>query len=174
MTSNEEKYCHALMDMVTGTADERFTYNNLFADLYLCDFTWPDYIAGDANRAEDGLQLRHDLGYEDILQGKPCSVLEMMMALAVRIEQDLMYNPEEGDRTAQWFWEMIVNLDLGAQYDSNYSSAYVNSCIERFLRREYDADGRNGGLFHLECPRKDLRHVEIWYQAMWWLVEIDN
>lgn len=170
----DEKYCRKLMNIVAGSVDERFTYDELFKHLYSYDFTWSDSVPGDINRAEDGLQLRHDLGFNDILQDKPCSVLEMLIALAVRIEQDLMYDSEEGDRTAQWFWEMIVNMGLGSQYDRNYNPAYVNSCIEKFIRREYDADGRNGGIFILNNPRRDLRYVEIWYQAMWWLTEIDN
>lgn len=170
----EEEYCHKLISLVYDEKDNAYTYNNMLMDLYSYDFTWPHSIPGDSNRYEDGLQLRHELGFGDILADKPCSVLEMLVALAVRIEQNLMYNSEEGDRTAQWFWEMIVNMGLGSQHDRNYVPAYVNSCIERFLRREYDADGRNGGIFILNNPRKDLRDVEIWYQAMWWLVEITD
>lgn len=170
----EEKYCRKLISLVYDSKDTTYTYNELFMALYSYDFTWSSSVPGDANRAEDGLQLRHDLGFDDILSDKPCSVLEMLIALAVRIEQDIMYNSEIGDRTSQWFWEMIINMELGSQHDYNYVPAYVNSCIERFLRREYDADGRNGGIFVLNNPRRDLRYVEIWYQAMWWLAELDN
>jgi hypothetical protein len=168
----EEKYCRKLISMVYNKQYTSETYNNLFMDLYSRDFTWT--IPGDANRAADGLKLRERLGFNDILQEKPCSILEMLVALANRIETDLMYNPEEGDRTAQWFWEMIVNMNLGSQSDRNYDPAYVNSCVEIFIRREYDADGGNGGIFVLDNPRNDLRKTEIWYQAMWYLVEIGS
>ena len=167
----EEKYCREIISIVFNKRYAINTYNNLFMDLYSRDFTWPRTIPGDANRAEDGLQLRHDYGYDDILKDKPCSILEMLIALAIRMEQDIMHNSEEGDRTEQWFWEMIINMGLGSQNDHNYDPAYVNSCIERFIRREYDADGGNGGIFVLQNPRRDLKYVEIWYQAMWYLVE---
>ena len=171
---DEERYCRKLISIVFNKRYSVHTYNNLFMHLYAYDFTWPRSIPGDANRAEDGLQLRRDLGFYDILTDKPCSILEMLIALAMRLERDAMHNHEEGDRTSQWFWEMIVNMGLGSQNDVNYDSAYVNSCIERFIRREYDADGGNGGIFVLNSPRRDLRDVEIWYQAMWYLTEISN
>ena len=168
--SPEEKYCRKLISIVFDKRYSIETYNNLFMDLYSYDFKWPRTVPGDANRAGDGLQLRHDLCDCDILD-KPCSVLEMLIALAIRMEQDIMHNSEEGDRTGQWFWEMLSSMGLSTQNDRNYDPAYVNSCIERFIRREYDADGRNGGIFVLNNPRRDLRYVEIWYQAMWYLVE---
>lgn len=169
----EEKYCRKLISMVYDKSYTNDTFNNLFMELYSYDFTWPRSIPGDANRADDGLQLRHSLGFSDILQDKPCSILEMLIALAIRIENDVMHSSEEGDRTAQWFWEMIVNMGLGSQNDLNYDHAYVNYCIERFINREYDADGNNGGIFVLDNPRRDLRYVEVWYQAMWYLTEIN-
>lgn len=167
----EEKYCRKLISIVFDKRYSVDTYNNLFMYLYSCDFTWPRSVPGDANRAEDGLQLRHDLGFSDILQDKPCSILEMLIALSLRIEQDVMHNSEEGDRTSQWFWEMMVNLGLGSQSDRNYDPAYVNSCVDRFINRKYDADGGNGGIFVIGRPRRDLRLVELWYQAMWYLTE---
>lgn len=174
MMNNEEKYCRKLISIVYNESYSAFTYSKLFNDLYSYDFTWSQSIPGDVNRAEDGLQLRHDMGVFDILQDKPCSILEMLIALSMRLERDIMHNTDEGDRTAQWFWEMIVNLGLGSQNDVNYDPVYVNSCIERFIRREYDADGGNGGIFVLNNPRRDLRNVEIWYQAMWYLTEISS
>lgn len=172
--SPEEKYCRKLIGIVYDKRYGTETYNDLFMHLYSCDFIWPRSVPGDANRAEDGIQLRKDLGFYDILSDKPCSILELLIALAIRIEQSVMFSPEEGDRTGQWFWMMITNLNLGSQNDHNYDPAYVNSCIDIFVRREYDADGSNGGLFVLRNPRNDLRYVEIWYQAMWFLVELDN
>lgn len=169
----EEKYCRKLISIIYDKNYSNDTYNNLFMDLYTCDFTWSRTVPRDGDRAEDGLQLRQKLGFSDILQDKPCSVLEMLIALAIRIDNELMYSFDEGDRTVQWFWEMIVNMGLGSQNDYNYDAAYVNSCIERFIRREYDADGSNGGIFVLSNPRENLKNVDIWYQAMWYLSEIN-
>lgn len=170
----EEKYCRKLISIIFKSTYGSETYNNLFMHLYSCDFTWPRSVPRDENRAEDGIRLRREMGFGEILQDKPCSILEMLIALAIRIEECYMHDREKGDRTSQWFWEMLVNMGVGAQSDRNYDPAYVNSCIERFIRREYDADGGNGGIFVLENPREDLRNVDIWYQAMWYVTEISN
>ena len=171
---NDARYRRKLISIVFNNRYSDESYDKLFEHLYSCDFEWPDEIPGDFNRAADGIQLRKDLGFYDISDNKPCSILEMLIALAMRMDQDIMYSPEEGDRTGLWFWEMLANLQLVSQNDYNYDAAYVDSCIEIFLRRQYDADGSNGGLFVLNNPRKDLRGIEIWYQAMWWLTELDQ
>ena len=130
----------------------------------------------DANRAEDGADLRFKFGYESklkrstverYLNDSPCSVLEMMIALAIH-EENIMSNPETGDRTGRWFWNMVDNLGLGDMNDENFNPEKVDKIIDRFLKREYEKDGK-GGLFSVGNARFDLRTVEIWYQAMWYL-----
>ena len=39
-----------------------------------------------------------------------CSVLEMMVALAICCEETYMDNPNIGNRTGQWFWNMVKNI----------------------------------------------------------------
>lgn len=140
--------------------------------LHKCEFRYS--IPRDKNRAHDGIALRDRFayfnGYEDltnVLVG-PCTVLEMILALAIRCEETIMDNPEIGDRTAQWFWGMITNLGLGSMYNDRYDKQYVDFVINRFLDREYASDG-TGGLFTVRDCRKDLRKVEIWYQLNWYL-----
>jgi hypothetical protein len=94
----------------------------------------------------------------------PCSVLEMLIALAIRCE-DLTDDPGLGDRTAQWFWEMITTMGLSTMHDSNYNEWLVNDVVTRFLNREYDPDGR-GGLFRVRNWDRDMRTAEIWHQLM--------
>ena len=132
-------------------------------------------IPRDSNREADGIDLRYRFayfhGYEEVpqcLEDRPCSVLEMMVALAVRCEEGIMDDPDVGDRTGQWFWEMIKNLGLGSMTDARFDEEYVESVIERFLNREYEPDGR-GGLFRIRNCTEDLRNVEIWYQMCWYL-----
>jgi hypothetical protein len=98
----------------------------------------------------------------------PCSVLEMMIALAVRCEEHIMDDPNIGNRTGQWFWGMIVNLGLGAVTDERYDARLVDERIGRFLNRDYEPNGR-GGLFTVRNCKYDLRDVEIWYQLCWYL-----
>lgn len=173
-------YYHWLFDIVCG---ERFaegiSYNRLLTYLHNIEFTY--MIPKDQNRAEDGISLRYRFaitqGYEeevdeilDILDG-PCSVFEMMIALAIRCEENIMDDPTMGDRTGQWFWGMIVNLGLGAMMDGKFQKGYVYEVIDRFLRREYEPNGE-GGLFTIRRSPRDLRDVEIWIQLLWFLDSI--
>lgn len=129
----------------------------------------------DANRAIDGTELRYRFAYEnqyldttmiaEYLDYRPCSVLEMMVALVLRCEEETMSNSDIGNRTGQWFWDMIVNLGLGSMDDIDYDPLYTDNVLDRFLHREYEPNG-DGGLFTVENCRIDLRTVEIWYQ-MW-------
>lgn len=141
---------------------------------YLHDKEFRYRISYDANRFSDGVDLRYRFslfdGYEDAmtyLEG-PCSVLEMIVALAIRCEETIMDDPQYGDRTGQWFWSMIVNLGLGDMTDDRFDDIYVDNVIERFLDRDYEADGR-GGLFTIKNCDHDLRDVEIWHQLCWYL-----
>lgn len=154
-------------------------YALLFKHLHQREFTYP--LPMDEARAKDGLELRdqfaREKGFsyeeiEDILQG-PCSVLEMMVGLALRMEISLMTNPDEGDRTGVWFWGMLVTMKLGPMTDENYSREYVDERIDIMLNREYRANGE-GGLFALRHADRDMRDVEIWYQMNFYLIELDE
>ena len=57
--------------------------------------------------------------------------------------------------------------------DDEYDKQVANKIINRFLNRDYGKDGR-GGLFTIEGAKRDLRYVEIWSQAMWYLDQFDN
>ena len=154
------------------------SYNKLLRYLYDTEFIF--IIKMDENRAEDGIGLRRrfdiDHGFESgylssYLGNKPCSILEMMVALALRCEETIMLNGEYGDRTGQWFWGMIASLGLGSMTDDNYDEDYVEYSVNIFLNRRYRPDGR-GGLFTIRGCNQDLRDVEIWIQLLWYLDSI--
>lgn len=137
-------------------------------------------IPMDANRESDGFDLRYLFAcakdyphpmVAHILDCSPCSVLEMMVALAHRCESQFMSDPEIGDRTSQWFWGMICSLGLDEATDDNYDEQFVDTVLDRFLNREYERDGK-GGLFTIKGTTEDLRQVEIWYQMCWYLNSI--
>lgn len=144
---------------------------------FLDDVPFTFLLTMDANRIQDGLDLRYrfqcDCGYSDYqfnryFQDKECSVLEMMVALAIRLEEHIMYDPDIGNRTSKWFWLMIENLGLLSMDDSHFDIEYVENVVQRFLEREYNSNGQ-GGLFVIDNLECDLRDVEIWYQACWYL-----
>lgn len=180
MTKNEiiDEYFEWLSYVVCGEQYEsEVSYRKLLTHLHEVEFTY--ILPMDENRAGNGINLRYrwaldideDTDYIlDVLDG-PCSVLEMMVALALHCEENIMDDPMYGNRTGQWFWGMVNNLGLGAMYDKLYDERYVDEVITRFLNREYERDGR-GGLFTIKNCKYDLRDVEIWHQLSWYLSTI--
>lgn len=161
----DDKYFEWMYDLVCeGRYARGISYRKLLGYLHEVEFTYT--ISNDANRAEDGIDLRRRFPYGFALDG-PCSVLEMMIALAIRCEESIMDDPKVGNRTGQWFWRMVTNLGLGSMSDNRFDEKLVKNVIERFLDRDYEPDGR-GGLFTVCCDY-DLRDVEIWIQLGWYL-----
>lgn len=147
----------------------RISFYKLLSHLHLREFTYT--IFNDKNRAQDGIDLRYrfylgsNYKLEDIQTylDQPCSVLEMIAALALRCEEHIMDDPRKGNRTQQWFWSMIVSLGLGSMLDERYDREYVDYVIDRFLNHEYEPNGK-GGLFTVPNSDEDFRTMEIWYQ----------
>ena len=155
-----------------GRSHDKVSYTKLFECLHQIEFTY--LIPKDANRAGDGIDLRYrfamlkdDVGIVDILDG-PCSVLEMMVALAIRCEETIMDNTGYGDRTGQWFWDMMNNLGIGMMNNDIFEAEIVEDIIHNFLNRCYEPDGK-GGLFYIRGCEDDLRDIEIWVQLCWYL-----
>ncbi len=179
MTQNEliDQYFDWMYQLV---ADDRYTnksYRKLFMRLYDTEFIYT--IPMDGNRAEDGIELRYRFGREQLysdamiasyLDDRPCSILEMMIALSIRCEEHIMDDPDIGNRTGQWFWSMLVSLGIGAMDDRKFDRYFVDRTLERFLDRRYERNGE-GGLFTVNNGR-DMRQTEIWYQMQYHLGEI--
>jgi len=135
----------------------------------------------DGNRFEDGIDLRyrygdeHGLSQSDVqsaLDNRACSVFEMMVALAVRIEDHIMYDPDKGDRQSKWFWVMFENLGLKSMTNSRFDKDYILDVVDRLNYREYEPDG-TGGLFITHDPTKNMLEEEIWYQMQQYLNELE-
>lgn len=171
-------YFEWLFNLVCGKKyAKQISYRKLLTHLHNIEFTY--IIPMDVNRAEDGIDLRWRFvcsletppdHYENLLADLdgPCSVFEMMVALAIRCEETIMDDPSIGNRTGQWFWGMVVSLGLGGMADSKFDRQFVDAIVSRFLSRKYEADGK-GGLFTIRNCDRDLRDVEIWHQLCWYL-----
>ena len=173
-----DEYFEWLCDKVSGCRNNS-RYTQLFEYLFNKEFTY--ILDMDENRFKDGIELRYRFAYEEnysdddisnSFRREPCSVLEMMVALAVRCEDHIMEDAEFGNRTGVWFWDMLTNLGIDQACDGNFSVYEVDDIIERFLNREYEPDGR-GGLFTVKNCEYDLRDIEIWYQLHLYLSTIN-
>lgn len=168
---NKGEYFDYLIDKV----GERGKHRLLLSFLFDSEFTWSYKVPTDANRAKDGTFLRSRYANEtgDFLlysdRQEPCNVLEMLVALSIRIEEDIMGDPGN-DHPEKWFWEMIKNLGLYPATDNVFSEDLVGKVVRIWLTRSYEANGL-GGLFPLQNPKKDQRLVSIWDQMNFYLNE---
>ena len=149
------------------------THKKLLYFMFNYPFKW--MIDKDSNRAGDGLSLRYeyavdyDPGFDDVYTHE-CSVLEMMVALALRCERDFTGDPEIGLVVDKWFWNMIDNMGLTRCNDYAFDENKVSRKIDRMLYREYEPNGK-GGLFIIKEPGADIRDIEIWSQMNWYISE---
>lgn len=147
---------------------EHGSYDQLIHILHLTPFY--SSIPMDKNRIEDGLNLRTRYSHQ-MTKDEPASVLEVMVALAYRCEEEYMADPDYGDRTGEWFFGMIQSLGLAGMDDSRFNLIYTMNILERFLNREFKPNGE-GSLFTVQNSNQDFRKTEIWYQMCWYLDEI--
>jgi hypothetical protein len=179
ITKTNRKIKQDYFDWLYQKIEERESsgLEDFISDLHSCAFVC--LIPNDDNRAEDGLQLRNrfadELNFDladDVLSG-PCTVLEMLIALANRMDF-ILFDHNKGNRTTMWFWLFIDNLKL-KKYNSNDEDAIRKKqlnkiIIKKFVRRDYHQTGK-GGLFPINSPASDQRNVEIWYQMMDYISE---
>lgn len=153
------------------------SYRKLLSYLHNRDFTYS--FEFDGNRAEDGIDLRYRFAYEhhydntlvlNCLDRGECSVLEMMVALALKCEE-YMDDPEFDNRTGRWFWDMMTSLGLDRMSNLYFDESRAEEIIDIFLNRDYAPNGK-GGLFTIRRCGHDLREVEIWHQMCWYLNDI--
>lgn len=174
----EDSYFQFLMRLIDNERPQppARNYGVLLHYMYNMEFEY--IIPLDENRAYDGLNLRYlfstdaPFNYNDILDAldDPCSILEMIIGLAHRIETDITCEPDGIDRTSELFWQMISSLGLEDMTDSNFNSDKVIDILRCFLNRRYSPNGQ-GGLFTVNNYDGDMRDIEIWYQANIWLNE---
>ena len=156
---------------------KEISYKKLLTHLHETKYSWR--LKKDKDRNEDGRNLRWRFAQErdnkrarimdyelDHELGSQCSVLEMIIALAVRCEETIMDDTSYGDRTGQWFWGMITNLGLGSMTDIDYDKDYVNGVLKKFLDNKYESSGE-GGLFTIKNCDCDLRKINIWTTLCW-------
>lgn len=168
----DEEYFRWLVGIVMEDGDDpSLTYWCLLADLHCSLF---DHSVGfDMNRAADGRALREEYLSVGPLPpfgwgNSPCSFLEVLIALARRIDETV---GDDGDDEARWFWMMVDNLGLIRYNDEAYDSEAereISEAVRAVNQRSFDELGV-GGLFPL--PKKpsppypsDMRRADLWDQ----------
>lgn len=129
-----------------------------------------DSVPNDDNRAHEGMQLRDEFistlktidveDYTELQSLGPCSIFEMLIALASRADYLTAHGID------WWFREFMDNLGLSKHSDKDYaprSGIQVSRIVSKFNNRQYSRTGR-GGIFPLQRAKKDQRTLELLYQ----------
>lgn len=146
-------------------------YSEILFQLHDTDFVWA--LELDASRAKEGLELRkeyYDICHDDwvMLMDKDCSVLEMLIALARRMD-DMLVDDNTSTRVPIWFWEMFENLGL-KKYTNTFlwleleDDLYdIQEILRIWMHRDFEPDGVKS-VFPLRNPTHDQRERTIVYQ----------
>lgn len=146
------------------------TYWNLFKILFTKEFVW--IIPNDDNRVEDGKDLRLEFldakeinCEDDEWLNMGCSMLELLIGLSRRLAFETNAEP------AEWFWDLLENLDLRQYNDrAHIPASKVDDILNTVIWRTYRRDG-TGGLFPLQRAERDQRDIELWYQLSAYILE---
>lgn len=167
LNRNQEEYVEWLyFDVLKGPESRFKAYISLVRTLYTIPFRWVHPM--DKNRYMDALYMRNEYYY---IVDDEISVLEVLIALSVRMEKDIMAPAMGENDYFRWFWGMIEHLELDEFDENNYDEGWILKIIDAFLDRKYDKNGENGGLFPLHFCNRDAREMEIWDQMNEYLVE---
>lgn len=134
-----EEYFFYLLRIVKAKKEQ---YSELLKTLHMEDYIWE--VPEDRRRAMDGLSLREDfladfcglIDEEELIsfQNFPCSVLEMLVALAIRVDEEYLSDLKE-PHPEKIFWEMIDNLGLKKYENRAFLREKVKNVISHFLKK---------------------------------------
>lgn len=133
--------------------------------LHNMEFIW--ILDHDRRRALDGLTLRSKYPrfkeFDQVDHDRPCSVLEMLAALAIRMDKEWIGNARINKAYIP-FKDMIQNLNL------NEKNFYQN--VNDWMYRRFGRNGE-GSIFPLKrpIPGEDQRDIEIWNQMIRYINE---
>lgn len=151
-------------------------YSFLMEELWNIEFFVLPEFPMDKNRAEDGLALRdrfqNDLGKGIPMRGKPCSVLEMLLALSERMDLEYVGSPGEIHNDVIFF-HMLKNLGLENCQNLGWNwlcREKISQSCEKLNKKITTKNGR-GELFPLKNWRKRGKKREIWAQMQAYISE---
>lgn len=128
----------------------------------------------DENRELDAHFLRQQFLREENIDerciwGERASVLEVLVAMSIRIETEIT-GEVDNDHLERWFWVILENLGLNMYDDDRYDRAKINGILDIWMSRKYKKDGKNGA-FPLRKTSLDQREIDLWYQMQLYLTE---
>lgn len=144
-------------------------YSKLLDRLF--DTPFVAILSSDINRVDDGLYLRTEYPrrISEVLQEYPCSVLEVLIALAKRMDIEYVGTPGL-DRTHDIFYLFLDNLGLLYYNNRRYREREVYDILDTWMRRKFLSNGE-GSIFPLHRCIRDQRNNSIWSQMQSYIIE---
>lgn len=178
MTSHSAQYWQWLSSIIGQNDKSIQTHSYVLGLLYselFCAFCEDDH-----SRMQDALDLRESFCRDNPNERLyfptfsanmgPVNVLEVLIALCIRVENDIACDPRCEPNPGKWFWIMIENLGLLDYSDDRYDDEIAQEIVGQFLERHYMPDGR-GGIFIFKNPAVDARELSLWEQLCTYINE---
>lgn len=176
-------YFNWLRKFVTKSDVHMAEYNEVL--LFLHHRPFQAVLNRDLNRLRDGINLRRrfclefHIDVQDLNDAFECSVLEMLVALAIRIDDEYIGDPSEPE-PGKIFWEMLRNLGIIYRRGLKYAASNrflpaamaqdIDLRLDIWMNRRFDRNGM-GSIFPLRHAEVDQREAEIWSQMQAYLSE---
>lgn len=168
------EYYRWIVDQVNFYEYDVDCYQLLFQRLF--EVEYKAVISRDINRVLDGKNKLYNIFLNNIrsVYEPPevyfgdhdyCSVLEMLIALSIRISDDIMYCSDANEGISKWFWIMLENLEFDQMDDDNYDQFTVDNVLHTFIERLYDESGSPGNIFYTNIRGINMKDMEIWDQC---------
>ena len=150
-------------------------YGMLLRELYRHEFY--SIVKYDEDRGADGLVLRRDwadeVGYRGPLDFGPPRVLETIIGISLRIEDQIFGGPWADEwEYVKIFWDLINNLELldfdGVLSNADYEN--ISDVLERFLSKNVTR-GHFVTIFKIFAPESNFRKMNLWGQMHLYIAE---
>lgn len=116
--------------------DELCIYRSLIKKLFSIEYK---YNTINKDRHDDVIEYRKNylidnkINQTDILDKYKVNVLEVLIVLSIRTEDDTMHDIKYGDRSCQWFWAIISDIGLIKFDDNNYNESEVEKIVFNWM-----------------------------------------
>ena len=165
--------------------DENFVEWEAFIDKWsvltdiLLNVEYVAVVKGDQNRAEDGLYLRSEFNHEEdanLNMDIPASVLEVLVALACRMEREYVGDSEEN--LAYEIFEMFID-SLGLTWVSSKTlSGGLSKKELKIVAQTLDSWLQNDGSVSIfpvtEYELPELEGKQLWQQMLFFIENSEN
>lgn len=192
----KENYFFFLLSLLNDSKHKSNDYTKLCSLLHRTPFVVLNPM--DDNRVSDAKQLRSKWlstiyvrderlkeEYAKDINSIPISMFEILVALAIHINDYVLADPDKPELPANLFWNFIDNIVAYGQFGSKYTKASqvlindkwcdftektMSASLDRIINRTYHPDGV-GGLFPLKDPKINQRKEELWTCCMAYINE---